>query len=267
MFRTGGGRDQRSTHRGLSGERLKRLVGRKGIEVRVFDEIDSTNSEARRMLANGFAGEGMIISDCQTAGRGRQGKAFYSPAGEGIYMTVILRPDADAAGCTLITSAAAVAAAAAIEELCGIQPEIKWVNDIYIGGKKAAGILTEAISQSGGHAVIVGTGINLTTGSFPDGLRDKACCIGSDIPREELAAKAAKELFRLCDALPDTSYLSYYRERSCVIGHDIVFIENGTAKNAYAEGIDAQGALEVILESGERRRLCGGEITVRARQP
>lgn len=248
----------------LDREKIKDLLCRSGAEVIVYDTIDSTNNEAKRLLAQGSVKEAVIAAEEQTAGRGRQGKSFYSPSGSGLYMTLVLRPEGELCNFTLMTSAAAVAVSETIESLCDVETQIKWVNDILIGGRKVVGILTEAISAGGETAVIVGIGVNITTEDFPQEIRDKACSVGESVSRNILAAEIAKRLFALCDRLPhDRSYMQHYRSRSCVLGRRIVFTESGIEYGAVAESIDDGGGLWVVLESGERRLLCGGEISVR----
>ena len=154
----------------------------------VYDVIDSTNLQARRLLLDeteasgrGLHGHGLphgsvIIANQQTAGRGRLGRSFYSPK-DGLYMSVIIRPDFDISRSGLITVAAAAAASRAIDEICGCRTEIKWVNDIYLNDRKISGILTEAATdfESGKiDSLIVGIGINTGDGAFPSGLEDYA---------------------------------------------------------------------------------------------
>lgn len=248
----------------LDSTRIKELLCRGGARVTVYDTVDSTNNEAKRLLEQWCIGEAVIAAEEQTAGRGRQGKSFYSPSGSGLYMTLILRPEGELCDFTLMTSAAAVAVSQAIESVCGIETQIKWVNDILIGGKKVVGILTEAVSAGGETAVIVGIGVNITTEDFPQEIRSKAASVGEGVSRNILAAEIAKRLFALCDKLPhDKSYMQHYRSRSCVLGRRIAFAEGGIEYSAAAESIDDGGGLWVVLDSGERRLLCGGEISVK----
>ena len=165
--------------------------GLAGIDIRVFQTIDSTNNYAKRLILDGAAPGTAILAESQTAGRGRRGRSFYSPAGSGLYISVILRPKIDAVDdIQLLSAAAAVAVCRAIDRLkpdSGAQ--IKWVNDIFIGGKKVCGILSEAVSAGDRIAgTVVGIGVNCTTDAFPPELRDIACSLGGDISRNALAA-------------------------------------------------------------------------------
>lgn len=253
----------------LSEKKITALMHRDGVQVITYDTIDSTNNEAKRLLEQGAVAETVIAAEQQTSGRGRQGKGFYSPSGSGLYMTVVLRPKGELCDFTLITSVAAVAVSQAIRHLYGIDTSIKWVNDIYLGGRKLVGILTEAVSAGERTAVIVGIGVNITTEDFPLEIKEKATSLGvsdtsREVSRNALAAEIATRLFELCDKLPeDRSYMGYYRSHSCVLGRRIVFTEGGREYSAIAESIDDGGGLWVTLDSGERRLLCGGEISVK----
>ena len=237
------------------------------VAVRVFDSIDSTNNEAKRMMESGFSGKAIVAAEAQTGGRGRLGRSFYSPAATGLYFTVIIPPCFPTEEATLLTPAAAVAVTRVLEKLSGCDLKIKWVNDIYKNGKKICGILAEAVAdmENGGFAgFAVGIGINLSTEDFPEDISAIASSLGaSGANRNKLAAKIATELFALAENLATREFLPEYRAHSYVTGKEIYFIKDGEKTNATALGIDNNGGLEVRLESGERTTLRGGEITVR----
>ena len=144
-------------------------------KIMVFDDIDSTNDEAKRMLEQETVDDGMyLIANHQTAGRGRQGHSFYSPADTGLYVSMV-RTDHDVlhpATLSKLTLAAAVATAEAIEEAVGVSPKIKWVNDLYYRDRKVCGILTESVGwlDDRPRAVVIGIGINCSTTLFPEDL-------------------------------------------------------------------------------------------------
>ena len=203
----------------------------KALQIEVVDRLPGTNA-ALRSRADAGAREGLVlIAQAQSAGRGRGGHSFYSPPG-GLYMSILLRPEIGARQAVGLTAMAAVAAARAAERLCGVPITIKWVNDLLIDGKKAAGILTEAIGdlESGlVHAVVVGIGLNLRTPeeAFPPTLRDSATSVWPPpgITRNQLAGELAGEFFRLADSLfgPDgdralAALTDEYREKSAVLG-------------------------------------------------
>ena len=239
-----------------------------GVCVRVFDNIDSTNSEAKRMLENGHRGKAILAAETQTGGRGRLGRSFYSPAATGLYFTVLVPPCFPPECATLLTPAAAVATTRVLERRFGYALKIKWVNDIYKKDKKICGILAEAVldTESGGFSgFAVGVGINLTTRDFPEDIADIAASLKTDADRNEIAAGIAQELFSFAKNLSAREFMPEYRDHSLVIGKEIYFIKNGEKTNATALGIDDNGGLAVKLESGEVTTLSGGEISVRIR--
>ena len=230
------------------------------IEVVHYPTIDSTNSEARRLIEQGKTGNLLIISDEQTAGRGRQGKSFYSPADTGIYMTLVTHPMASAQNVVSSTTKSAAAVCKAIERVTDTKPQIKWINDIYLNEKKICGILVEAISDYDTQLVtslITGIGINLSTSDFPEGV-ENAGCLGVEPNRAELIAQITNELLH-----DSEGYIDYYKAHSMVLGRYIIFIRNGQTTPAKAIDIDSGGGLIVELESGERTTLKSGEISLR----
>jgi BirA family biotin operon repressor/biotin-[acetyl-CoA-carboxylase] ligase len=152
----------------------------------------------------------------------------------------------------------------AIEKLTDLKPKIKWVNDVYLNGKKVCGILTEATTdfESGiVDNVIIGIGINISTTKFPGDV-EGAGCLDVDINRSALIAETVNELMNIAGG-DYASFIEYYRSHSMVIGEKIKFIQNGKTTFATALAIDERGGLEVGLESGEKTVLRSGEITVR----
>lgn len=236
-------------------------------KVSILESVDSTNNEAKRRLAVPGAERELIIAISQTAGRGRMGRAFYSPADTGLYMSLLLRRSGDFSSAVYVTTAASVAVARAIERLCDKRPMIKWVNDLYLDGRKICGILTEAVSdfESGLiSGLVVGIGVNLKTSDFPEELRRRATALGDSAPgRCELAAGICAELLSILDALPDTTFLADYRERSLVLGQQVDFTQNGETKTALAVNIDDRGGLIVKFDDGRTETLSSGEISLR----
>ena len=237
-----------------------------GITVRVFDEIDSTNTEAKRMALDGFSGEALLVAHSQTAGRGRMGRSFYSPAHTGAYFSVAYVTPEPLDSVVTLTGATAVAVMRAIRRLCGIQVGIKWVNDLYLNEKKVCGILAESLFgawDDGRQGVVIGIGINLNTHDFPNELLKKAGSL--DVPtltREALIAAVWQELMPLLEAPKERSWLADYRACSTVLGKRIKWIENGEERVGSAESIDDDGALMVRDASGQLLRLFTGEISL-----
>ncbi len=233
-------------------------------DCRVFECIDSTNTEAKRMCADGYVGNAVLVAREQTAGRGRMGRAFYSPPATGAYFSILYTPETPLEDAVRITSAASVAVMRAIRALTGRQCAIKWVNDLYLGGKKVAGILTEAVTGASGSQIIVGIGINLTTEDFPNELASIAGALGTEaLPPLRLVAAVYGELERYLRAPEDTSWLSDYRAHSMVIGKPVTWGKGDLTEHGDAVGIDETGALLVKREDGATVRLSTGEITLR----
>lgn len=228
------------------------------IPLYVFDIIDSTNSFAKK-LEEDFA---LVVADCQSSGRGRLGREFYSPKGSGIYFTLKVKNENLYQNVPFITTLASVAVHQAVKTLCNTDCGIKWVNDIYINNKKVSGILCEIVDET--HAVI-GIGINFYKSALPENLKNIATSLFDDtspVTREELIAYVADNLFRLLSKLPDTSFMEYYKSNSIVLGKKVLCITGEQSFEATATDITPQGALVVQAADG-MRTLSSGEITLR----
>lgn len=235
------------------------------INIIHYKEVDSTNTQAKRLINSGDANKTLLITaDRQSAGRGRQGKSFYSPEGTGIYMSLIVHPNTLLQNAVTATTAAAVAVCRAIEKLSDIKPQIKWVNDVYVGNNKICGILTEAVSDFElgiTTSVIVGIGINIKTNDFPAEI-ENAGALNADIKRTDLIAAVADELLDIINDEYDT-FIGYYRSHSMIIGKRINYIEKGRITPAVAVSIDETGGLVVKTEDGAEKTLKSGEISIR----
>ena len=232
--------------------------------VRVFDEIDSTNTEAKRMVLDGFCGDAILAAHSQTAGRGRMGRSFYSPTGTGAYFSILHTLTSPLCDAVAITSAASVAVMRAIRQLTGIQTQIKWVNDLYYNQKKICGILTEAASTGEGTHVIVGIGINLDTTAFPQELQGIAGSLGTQIDTTELIAEIYRQVSYYLQMPGNREWLADYRANSCVLGKKVSWTDAQTTRIGTAESIDEDGALLIRDEKNELIRLHTGEISIRA---
>ena len=239
----------------------------RGLPVEVFQSIDSTNNEAKRRLAGGSGETALIAAEEQTAGRGRLGRSFYSPGGTGLYMTLAIGRARTLRDPTVVTIAAAVAAARSVEALTGKQARIKWVNDIYMEGRKVCGILCEAVTDfvSGTvESVVIGIGVNVRTGRFPEELRAKAGALDTPgLLRCRLAARIADELLDILEQPEEHRFLADYRARSLVLGREVTFLRNGTEQKASAVAVDDAGGLLVRYADGREETLRSGEVSVR----
>ena len=241
------------------------------LDLTVLPTVPSTNALVREK-ANQGRPEGCIIIACeQTDGRGRYGRQFFSPVDSGVYLSLLLRPTAySPQQATCLTAAAAAAMCQAIEEVTGQQPGIKWVNDIFLRGKKVCGILTEAVVglETGAlDYMVLGAGVNLypPAEGFPEEIQSIA---GSVLERSCPEAKnrlVGEFLNRFWDFYthPECrTYLEDYRSRSLAIGQNVTVLSAGKAVSAYAYGIDDDFRLLVRYENGDTEALSYGEIRI-----
>ncbi len=248
-------------------------------EPEVFQIIGSTNTYLKEKAAEAQkSGKPdqlkewhTVIASGQSAGRGRLGRSFSSPAETGLYLSVLLRPRIAAERAVGITTAAAVAACRSIEACTGGQAQIKWVNDIFMRGKKVCGILTEASVQPNSGRLdwaVMGIGFNVyePQGGFPEELREIAGPVAEkrqpDL-RSRIAAVFLREFRALCRDLESAGFAEEYRERSFLPGRKISVLRGGTVRPATALDIDSECRLIVRYEDGSTEALSSGEVSVR----
>lgn len=242
--------------------------------IMVYKTINSTNEEAKKQLAAGASNGTILVAEEQTSGRGRLGRNFFSPPGTGIYMSVLLRPQMNVSDAVLITTAAAVAVCRAIEKLTTLKPQIKWVNDIFLQGRKVCGILTEAVTdfESGTvESVIVGIGVNFKTPSelFPHELQETAGSLFSpaalsSITRNQLTAEIINHLLDIYQVLHHRDFLQEYKARSMILGQKVSIYQNKQWQTVTALDFDEDGGLIVQTAEGNREILRSGEISLRS---
>jgi BirA family biotin operon repressor/biotin-[acetyl-CoA-carboxylase] ligase len=237
----------------------------------VFVTVDSTNNVCMKKAANGEDEGYTAIAGAQTMGRGRRGRGFFSPADTGIYMSIILKPAAYPGTQVLrLTTMAAVAVCEAIEALSDKQPAIKWVNDIYIDGKKVCGILSEAsygVESGSLDAVVVGIGINAyyPRGGFPPELAEKAGCVFDETSagnRNRLAAEILNRFMFYYNKDTSDDHFEKYRNRSLIIGRDIEILNKTRASKAHVLGLDENCGLIVRYPDGTEGVLHSGEVSI-----
>lgn len=250
----------------------KYLKGYEGVfRLEIFDTVTSTNDVLKERAGEGAA-EGLAAAAAyQSKGKGRLGRSFESPKNTGLYFSLLLRPEIPLEETTLLTAAAAVAVCRAVEGVSHSKPVIKWVNDVYVNGKKAAGILTEAAfngEMSSLDYVIVGIGLNLylPEGGFNGELRDKAGCFFEEPVedcRNRLLAEILKEFWSIYVNFGDKSFVEEYKKRSFVTGRDIEVVGRGNSRSARAVEIDDRCRLMVEYGDGTREYLNSGEISIK----
>ncbi len=243
------------------------------ITVDVRKCIDSTNKAAKILAADGGKEGYLIISESQTQGRGRLGRSFFSPEGSGIYMSLILKPSISPENATLITTAAAVSVCIALERLGVEKPQIKWVNDIFVNGKKVCGILTEGSIDGSGklNFAVLGVGINIYAPDkgFPCELQNIAGGVfesKKENLRNKFTAYFLESFFEYYENLLSREYITEYEKRCFTIGENVSFIKNGGEVTANAVGIDENCGLKVVFANGETEVLSTGEVTVKLKK-
>lgn len=266
---------QRAPDRLRVGELFGKLTDVKiGSQLRCLDVIDSTNTECKRQAMDG-APEGLVVTaEEQTGGRGRRGRGFQSPRGKGLYLSALFRPNMDPARVSDFTAWVAVAVCDGIEACCGIRPQIKWTNDIVLGGRKLVGILTELSIESETNALdymVAGIGVNVNQEpeDFSQEIRDMATSLsqvlGRTVRRAELAAQIILALDRMYAVYPEgrAEYLAKYRSDCVTTGHQVQLITPTARRQAFALEINDDFNLVVELYNGKKETICAGEVSVR----
>ena len=245
-----------------------------GQNLHYFDCIESTNTLAKTMAAQGAPHGTILIADRQTGGRGRLGRSFHSPGGTGIYMSVILRPQCAPQDLMHLTCASGLALCDAVEKCAGIRACVKWPNDLVVEKKKLAGILTElgldAATGSVSYA-IVGIGINCCQSAedFPPEIRDIATSVSMvthrSVSRPQLAAAMLEELYKMDQILlsEKKDLMKRYRKDCLTLGKTISVIQNDVTRRGKAVDIDDDGALLVEFSPGNVEIVNSGEVSVR----
>ncbi len=244
-------------------------------KIEMYESVNSTNDIVIQRARQGEREGLCVVAKSQSAGQGRLGRVFHSPAGSGIYFSVLLRPSIIPRDCLFITTAAAVAVQSSIEKTFGINTGIKWVNDIYLREKKVCGILTKA-SQSAEKStpdyVILGIGINLykPERGFPSDISSIAGALFEskrEMPKnayENLLSDILNTFYEIYTVFDKNEIARRYREKSCTVGKKITVVCGNDRREAMALDIDGECHLLVEYEdNSERAALSSGEISIR----
>lgn len=243
----------------------------KNMDINVIPVIGSTNDLVREKANEGLEEGYVVISNEQTKGRGRYGRKFFSPSGTGLYMSILLRPkNYSASEAVKVTMIAAVALCEAIEEVSDEKAEIKWVNDIFIKGKKVCGILTEAsygLENGVLDYAVVGVGINVyrPEGGFPEEIKQTAGAIfntAQDDLKNHLSASFINNFMRYY-MLQNDEFVEEYRKRSFVVGKKVIVIMGDEKREALVKGVDDDCRLIVEYDDGKIECLSYGEISIK----
>lgn len=242
-----------------------------GCEIYCFDSIDSTNTKAKELAEAGHPSGTLVVADQQTLGRGRRGRSWESPAGTGIFMTLMLKPDINPNNASMLTLVAAMATARAITEVTGEAAQIKWPNDIVMNGKKVVGILTEMSAQFDYiNHIVVGIGINVHNKEFPEEIAKTASSLllecGHRIHRASLIEAFLEEFERLYAVYLETEDMSGLQKEydSLLVnrGRQVRVLDPKEPFEGKAMGITKKG--ELIVDTWESRKLVSsGEVSVR----
>lgn len=261
----------------LIGEReIKPLLETKwfGKRIMYFDSIDSTNNVIKRQAEESLEHGLLAVAEEQTAGKGRRGRVWKSPAGSGIWMSFMLTPDIAPDRASMLTIVAALAVADAIEERTGLDTKIKWPNDIVVNSHKVCGILTELSAElTHVNYVVIGIGINVNTEYFPDDIRETAtsCYIelGSKekIQRAGIIASIGKYFEKYYDEYLKSADLSglvdVYNTKLVSAGKTVKVITNDGDRVYTCVGIDSEGLMIVKNDDGSEEKIRSGEVSVR----
>ncbi len=242
-------------------------------KIQVFSSVDSTNTRLKALAADGAPEGTVVLAEAQSAGRGTRGRCFYSPAGQGLYLSVLLRPRVELEQLLTLTGWAAVALGEGIQAACGARADIKWLNDLYLNGRKLCGILTELslLGESGEpDYVVLGAGVNLTQSRADfaaQGLGDIATSLaleGFAPERHHLAACVLSALEEMVRAFPRQApqWLARYRSHCLTPGRRVAFQDGPEQRTGTAVAVDDRFSLVIRGDDGVIRTLSSGTVTL-----
>ena len=238
-------------------------------ENRYLQETNSTNIQLKQMALAGVPHGSLCLSETQSAGKGRLGRVWESPAGKGLWLSVLLRPALKPEQAPFITLCAAMAMARAVRETAGIDAAIKWPNDLVYQGKKICGILLEVgMDPDRIEYVVVGTGLNVHEGAYSPELAYKAAALAEFVPaplRRDILTHYLAALEDVTTRLEREGFAGIaeeYAALSCTLGSQVNVV-GAVNLNGVAEAIDDTGALMVRTEDGILHRVLSGDVSVR----
>lgn len=256
----------------LSPENIQRHLNVRGLDIDLRDQVSSTNTVLKDLAEKGAPEGRVLIAESQSSGKGRLGRSFFSPKGSGLYMSILLRPKMTAEESMAITTAAAAAVAEAVTAVTGRQARIKWVNDVYLDGRKICGILTEAAVDFESHRLnyaVLGIGVNILEppDGFPPDIAETAGALYSSPTapeglRTRLAAAILDRFFSYYRALPQRTYMRTYKNLSLLTGLEVVLRQGSDTWEGRVLGIDDEARLMVRLASGEEKSFAAGEVAI-----
>ena len=240
-------------------------------QIILLDSVESTNTLAKEMAKNGAPHGTVLIADCQTGGRGRLGRSFHSPGGMGIYMSVILRYACKPEQLMHLTCACAVSVCDAVTQAAGIRPKIKWINDLVVGQKKLAGILTELVINGQETCAIVGIGLNVCQKAtdFDPQIQSIATSLalisGQQVARQAIFDAILQNIYEMDQRLLSgkADIMARYRKECITIGQHISVVRGDEIRHGQALAVTDEGALLVRYDDGPTQEVNSGEVSIR----
>ena len=256
----------------ISLEYINSALNEYNVSATVYPLLESTNKTAKELALSGAESGTLIIAEKQLNGKGRMGRTFYSPNKSGVYFSLLLKESYALEKFELITTAAALAVCNAIESLTDKSPKIKWVNDIFINGKKVCGILSEASfsGESSLDFIVLGIGINLypPKNDFPSDIKNIAGAVLDNQQnniKNQFIIEIIKNFYDILNS-KSISFIKEYEKRMLLIGKSITYNQNGETKTAKVLGVDDRCRLKIIKPDGNTDLLFSGEITTGSEQ-
>ncbi len=235
-----------------------------------FNQVPSTNTLGKELAKQGAPHGTVLIAGSQTEGRGRMGRSFASPEGMGIYLSVILRPHCPAEKLMHLTCAVGVAMCDAVEQVTGLRPQIKWINDLIVGKKKLGGILTELCVEQGiVQYAVVGVGINCkqTSEDFPQEIQDIAISLQTaldhNVDISKLTAKMTESLWKMDSQLLSSDFIANYKKDCITLGQEISVVRGDCLRHGKAVDLTVDGGLLVVYPDGSQEIVNSGEVSIR----
>jgi len=243
-----------------------------GNKIFYYEEVDSTNTKAKEYAKAGGESGSVFVAECQTKGRGRQGRTWASPRVGNIYASILLRPQIAPENASMLTLVMGYAIALAIEKETKMRAQIKWPNDLVIKGKKICGILTEMnVQKNSIEYVIIGVGINVNMKQIAPEIQEIATSLQleseQEIDTNKMLSGILQEFHQQYTIFLQTEDVSnirkQYNERLVNIGREILIIAKGGEYQARTEGINDKGELIIEKQDGTRENISSGEVSVR----
>ena len=258
----------------MTKEKIEKELSLRGVlppKITHYTLTDSTNERAKIYALEHpeDTSPAVFIADGQSAGRGRRGRSFVSRSETGIYVSILTHPREHGFDATRVTARAAVALSLAVESVAKVRTDIKWVNDIYLGGKKLAGILVEGAMGNGGEVpyIITGMGINVYKNAISEEISDIATSIEHEtdlrVSREELAAEIIREFLDTTEKMTEDELFEEYSSRSFVIGREVTVMKLSESYPAKVLELLPDYSLKLQKENGETESLFTGEVSLR----